>query len=414
MAKKYRISPIKIDNYISQYGSMENYIKAYREGRVDRNTNLNLCIDVSSKTNKRAKSIIIEKIYGHYSLYLIDGDKILEDLNTIKPEINAEILRYRLGIKDSRIYSLEEVGRMFGLSGEGIRQKENKAFRILQSHKDRYVVYSEYTAGKPNFTPEGAARRKLLLDTIYNSNLIWVPDKEYEQEADSIQPSELRKITTELKSIQPVQTEEKHSKPNIIKNEAKSIDKNDSIGHLGLAHSVAYLLKSAGIHTITQLREISIEELSKINHVNKECIMHIQSKLESFPKSKDDYIENLNLSVRSFNCLTRAGIRSISQLQEMSTEDLLQVRSLGKKSIEEIQLKIKCLDESREQKDSKTLPQGEISELEKARAKRDELVQVSETLKQQTKEAEQLLESYSNLLDGNAQKGEETPDLKGE
>ena len=53
------------------------------------------------------------------------------------------------------------------------------------------------------------------------------------------------------------------------------------------------------------------------------------------------YLEELELSVRTYNCLKRAGIRYVDELLEMTDEDLRQVRSLGPKSIEEIHEKLK-------------------------------------------------------------------------
>ena len=50
----------------------------------------------------------------------------------------------------------------------------------------------------------------------------------------------------------------------------------------------------------------------------------------------DASIEELELSVRAFNCLMRAGIRTMGELRAMSVEDLLKVRNLGRKSAREI------------------------------------------------------------------------------
>ena len=50
----------------------------------------------------------------------------------------------------------------------------------------------------------------------------------------------------------------------------------------------------------------------------------------------DKQIEDLDLSVRSYNCLKRAGIHSVRQLVEFSENDLLNIRNFGAKSIEEV------------------------------------------------------------------------------
>ncbi|ANC75476.1 MAG: DNA-directed RNA polymerase subunit alpha [Bacillota bacterium] len=54
-------------------------------------------------------------------------------------------------------------------------------------------------------------------------------------------------------------------------------------------------------------------------------------------------IEELDLSVRSYNCLKRAGINTVQELANKSEEDMMKVRNLGKKSLEEVQEKLEEL-----------------------------------------------------------------------
>lgn len=54
--------------------------------------------------------------------------------------------------------------------------------------------------------------------------------------------------------------------------------------------------------------------------------------------------EDLDLSVRSFNCLKRAGINTVEELIERTEEDMLKVRNLGKKSLSEVKAKLAELD----------------------------------------------------------------------
>ncbi len=54
-------------------------------------------------------------------------------------------------------------------------------------------------------------------------------------------------------------------------------------------------------------------------------------------------IEELDLSVRSYNCLKRAGINTVQELTEKSMDDMMKVRNLGKKSLEEVQQKLEAL-----------------------------------------------------------------------
>lgn len=54
-------------------------------------------------------------------------------------------------------------------------------------------------------------------------------------------------------------------------------------------------------------------------------------------------IEELDLSVRSYNCLKRAGINTVQELTQRSMEDMMKVRNLGRKSLEEVEQKLKAL-----------------------------------------------------------------------
>lgn len=54
-------------------------------------------------------------------------------------------------------------------------------------------------------------------------------------------------------------------------------------------------------------------------------------------------IEELDLSVRSYNCLKRAGINTVDELVQKNEEEMMKVRNLGRKSLEEVQQKLAAL-----------------------------------------------------------------------
>ncbi|MBR5959484.1 MAG: DNA-directed RNA polymerase subunit alpha [Clostridia bacterium] len=54
-------------------------------------------------------------------------------------------------------------------------------------------------------------------------------------------------------------------------------------------------------------------------------------------------IEELDLSVRAYNCLKRAGINSVAELVQKNQEDMMKVRNLGRKSLEEVEQKLSAL-----------------------------------------------------------------------
>ena len=54
-------------------------------------------------------------------------------------------------------------------------------------------------------------------------------------------------------------------------------------------------------------------------------------------------IDELELSVRSYNCLKRAGINTVEELCNKTSDDMMKVRNLGRKSLEEVLAKLKEL-----------------------------------------------------------------------
>ncbi len=54
-------------------------------------------------------------------------------------------------------------------------------------------------------------------------------------------------------------------------------------------------------------------------------------------------IEELDMSVRSFNCLKRAGIDTVEDLISRTGEEMMKVRNLGKKSLDEVIQKLHSL-----------------------------------------------------------------------
>ena len=60
-------------------------------------------------------------------------------------------------------------------------------------------------------------------------------------------------------------------------------------------------------------------------------------------KALEMTIEELELSVRSYNCLKRAGINTVEELTQRTEEDMMKVRNLGKKSLDEVKHKLEEL-----------------------------------------------------------------------
>ena len=78
------------------------------------------------------------------------------------------------------------------------------------------------------------------------------------------------------------------------------------------------------------------------DHANNVEIM-VEKEEDKKEKVLEMTIEELDLSVRSYNCLKRAGINTVQELTERTMDDMMKVRNLGRKSLEEVEQKLEAL-----------------------------------------------------------------------
>ena len=100
---------------------------------------------------------------------------------------------------------------------------------------------------------------------------------------------------------------------------------------------------------ITPQESIGIASKMMIEHLNVMVELSEQAQKEEYMIEREDeqnsqilemQIEDLDLSVRSYNCLKRAGINTVVELTQKSEEDMMKVRNLGKKSLKEVKQKL--------------------------------------------------------------------------
>lgn len=103
---------------------------------------------------------------------------------------------------------------------------------------------------------------------------------------------------------------------------------------------------------ITAQEAVSLAAKVLTDHLNLFVDLSDKGKSTEIMVEKDDKgkekvlemtIEELDLSVRSFNCLKRAGINTVEDLLSKSEEDMMKVRNLGRKSLEEVIWKMASL-----------------------------------------------------------------------
>ncbi len=133
-------------------------------------------------------------------------------------------------------------------------------------------------------------------------------------------------------------------------------------------YNVCYTVENTRVGNITDLDKLTLEVLTNGTITAKEAISlgakilnehlnlfvdlsdeakkaEIMVEREETIKEKvlEMTIEELDMSVRSFNCLKRAGIDTVEDLTNRTEEDMIKVRNLGKKSLEEVIQKLHSL-----------------------------------------------------------------------
>ena len=101
--------------------------------------------------------------------------------------------------------------------------------------------------------------------------------------------------------------------------------------------------------SVTPQEAIAIASQMMIEHLQVMVELSEKVKEEEYMVEREDeqnsqilemQIEDLDLSVRSYNCLKRAGINTVEELTQKTEEDMMKVRNLGKKSLKEVKQKL--------------------------------------------------------------------------
>ena len=94
------------------------------------------------------------------------------------------------------------------------------------------------------------------------------------------------------------------------------------------------------ISASAQILKDYLELFVGLTEINEPQITMLDKKDETKEKLLEMTIEEMDLSVRSYNCLKRAGIHTVQELTNRTEEEMMKVRNLGRKSLEEVQAKL--------------------------------------------------------------------------
>ena len=246
----------------------------------------------------------------------IDG--VLHEFDTV-PGVREDVMQIILNIKgiavksyveDEKIIELDVVGPAEVTAGDILTDSdieivnpdhylftiaEGKTFKaILTVNSGRGYVPAE--SNKKDEAPVGT----LAVDSIYTP----VKKVNYQVEPARVGSNDgFDKLTLEI-----------NTNGTIIPEDALGLSARILMEHLGLFTDLTEVAKSA--------------EVMK------------ETETASDDRMLDRTIEELDLSVRSYNCLKRAGINTVFDLTEKTEPEMMKVRNLGRKSLEEVKVKL--------------------------------------------------------------------------
>lgn len=499
IAKKIGLSDKDTDYIITNYGTIENFKELYRNKLLHDEKDYALAyatfrsiIDIDFNPNsknydKLCQAIGIEK---KGELYLYSSQKIDEILKTLTPR-EEKALKMRFGILDGKTSTLEETGNELNVTRERVRQIEAKAIRKLRYPTRMKTFKYDLTKNNDMLTDEEKRLINELKDNIFSSDMIF-SNNPCELTQDDEKSEDILKAIHILKN-KDVLFKERKEQQDIEREQRYKISLEDT----NISKEAYDYLKGIGIEKVGDLIHIRIkDELNLINNLGKEGYIDLVGQLANyydgiaeeyrerlenisedngktininwaFKQHQDDFetpIEDLNLSVRAFNCLYRRGIRTLADIASLTEEELKNVRNLGNKSVEEVIQKLgefglttrkeenvediaeniqsnmqhenNLLFEENTEIDSLELEEKNSKaedyegvydyideeqsedidqEIEETRIKRDKLQAEMEQMQLKIKEMQELMNSYDKLLGGEKTTSDkENPEFKDE
>ena len=118
---------------------------------------------------------------------------------------------------------------------------------------------------------------------------------------------------------------------------------NTRVGQITDYDKLTLEIWTDGTIKIDEAISLSAKILIELTENTNDVEIMIEKEEDKKEKVLEMTVEELDLSVRSYNCLKRAGINTVQELATRSMDDMMKVRNLGKKSLEEVERKLKEL-----------------------------------------------------------------------
>lgn len=248
----------------------------------------------------------------------INIDGVLHEFDTV-PGVREDVMQIILNIKGIAVKSYVEDEKIIELDVEG--PAEVTAGDILTDSDIEIVNPDHYlfTIG------EGSSLKATM---TVNSGRGYVPADENKKDNAPVGTLVVDSIYTPVTKVNyQVEPARVGSNDGFDKLTLEILTNGTIIPEDALGLSARILTEHLDLFT-------NLTEIAKSTEVMKEA------DTESDDRILDRTIEELDLSVRSYNCLKRAGINTVHDLTEKSEAEMMKVRNLGRKSLEEVKLKL--------------------------------------------------------------------------
>lgn len=248
----------------------------------------------------------------------INIDGVLHEFDTV-PGVREDVMQIILNIKGIAVKSYVEDEKIIELDVEG--PAEVTAGDILTDSDIEIVNPDHYlfTIG------EGSSLKATM---TVNSGRGYVPADENKKDNAPVGTLAVDSIYTPVTKVNyRVEPARVGSNDGFDKLTLEILTNGTIIPEDALGLSARILTEHLDLFT-------NLTEIAKSTEVMKEA------DTESDDRILDRTIEELDLSVRSYNCLKRAGINTVHDLTEKSEAEMMKVRNLGRKSLEEVKLKL--------------------------------------------------------------------------
>ena len=246
----------------------------------------------------------------------IDG--VLHEFDTV-PGVREDVMQIILNIKGIAVKSYVEDEKKIELDVVG--PAEVTAGDILTDSDIEIVNPDHYL-----FTiAEGKTFKAIL---TVNSGRGYVPAESNKKDEAPVGTLAVDSIYTPVKKVNyQVEPARVGSNDGFDKLTIEIVTNGTIIPEDALGLSARILMEHLGLFT-------DLTEVAKSAEVMKE------TETASDDRMLDRTIEELDLSVRSYNCLKRAGINTVFDLTEKTEPEMMKVRNLGRKSLEEVKVKL--------------------------------------------------------------------------